>query len=402
MKLLYNLTLNKKVRAFAIMALALPFGLFAQSKVIDYDTTIFTKDKIDCIYNNIILSFNNDTLYFIDEKLAHKNKYKKVKISGLDTKTNKMFSFYFSAKNCNNLKDKRNHISRFWIKDNNLYINVSNHIYVFNKNKDNEYVFQKEVNKPKEGENYDAFPLKDNKILLYKNYLGLFDTFDESTCWLLYDLEKEEVIQRKEYLNFPSPILTYFGPRDIISISNDRIFYSPANEYKILIYDFNLNLVDSIVHQKKNWIMVDEEKEKQVLNKYEEPIERLNAFSNYFWDSTSSIMRLFTSNDYLIVVYKGFNDSIKLEIGLYDVWHKENNEWKLIEEANEETINYIKNKFYPFGATLLKDNIIIQIKEKTPIKREDYKSEEKYQKAKEKYILNEDCLLVIEKFHIKQ
>ncbi|MDR1847284.1 MAG: hypothetical protein LBR17_04115 [Bacteroidales bacterium] len=396
-----------KGKAFVFIALAFPFFLFSQNENhIKYDTSVFTDRKVDCIYakSNFIITMNNDTVYFLYLNDLKKDK-RKVTINGFDIKANKLFSFNVNIEKLDELKDPRCSITTFWIRNDKLYFEVTEKMYEYEQNDAKEYVYKTTINKDKD---YQPFPLSNGNILFYKNYLGLYkvnnniylNSPDKSTAWYLYDIDKKEIIKSNQYLDFPRPTLTYFEPMDNLCMNNSHIFYSPVNEYKIRIYDFNLQPVDSIVLKKDNWVEFDKDREQKTLDKYKEGMDIINDLSDYIWFKTSAIMRLFASDNYLIVMYRNIIEG-KPQY-LYDVWQIQNNKYSLIaENINDNNIKE-ENRLLPFNSIILKDNVIIRLTEKTPIKKEYFKSEEKYQKAVEKYQLDNDCILTIDKLKLEK
>src|SRR5574344_1615306 len=190
--------------------------------------------------------------------------------------------------------------------------------------------------------------LSNGNVLLYKS------NFKSDNNMYMFDCENNKVLYNKE-LQSPIPILSIFQPRDILCTDNYHIYYSPANEYIINIYDYNFNLVDSIVYSKKKWQSFPINRVKNVLEKTKMQVDIIEALSDDVRDKYSSIMRLFILED----------------------------------------------KFIPFSKFVFYKGCIYRFSSLTPIFRDNFKSEKEYIKAYENYQIENDCLLGIEKLWIK-
>ena len=399
MKSKYSRVVARVGGAIIFILMAFPLFVFSQSgeNTIILDTSVFTDNNIDCIGNEFPMFINNDTLYFLNPKEFKKDKYN-IKVHGFDIKANKYFYFTIHIdKKDKYFKDSRIDISSLFVRGNRIYFNAFERIYVFNRNEDGDYVFDKIINNNKKFYSSDPYLLPNGNILFYKHYIAHKEDIEKSTSWHLYSLDKEEIITEIQYLDCPNPILTYFSPNEIMTYNNDNIFYSPASEYKIRIYDFDLNPVDSISLEKKHWSKIDTKKELKVLNKSIHAMERMNAFSDYLYESTSVILHLYASDNYLIVFYRNI---IKGKAAyLYDIWKKDDGKWALLEEGADDSLKDEENRLLPFKKIILKDDNIIRISPRHSLKRGDYNSDGEYYKAVDKYTIENDCILAIEKLY---
>ncbi|MDR0971503.1 MAG: hypothetical protein LBM25_03875 [Bacteroidales bacterium] len=379
--------------------IATSFFLFSQNNelTIKYDTTIFSDIQTDCIGVNLETYILNDTLYFIETKKADKD-ITKIIVNGFDIKTNIFFKFYLNFLNDNYVKS-RSSLHNFWINDDYIYASLGNRVYRYEKNEDENYYSNSSyITKPiLKGDIYsaDVYKLNNDTLLFYRHYLNTNMHFDKSTFWYLYSLKDQKIIKEREYLDCPSPILTYYSPNKVMCFNSTNVFYTPANEYKINIYDYNLNIIDSIsLTKKSNWVTIDKEKELKTLNKYEFAVERLYEMSKYIWDSSSAILKIQASDEYLLVFYRLIiNKEAKY---FHDIWRKENDKWVL----RKETISQNDDELSTFSDFVLRGNEIFKFSYKTPLKREDYKNENEFNKAEDKYKIDNDCLLTIDKYHI--
>ena len=358
--------------------------------IFKYDTSFFSNNKIDCIRNDNVISLHNDTIFSIDNS-QKTNDY--INILGFSINNNSFFELKAYFYNDDYLKDlKFTPIVDFWFKNDTLYLLLFKSIYKFGRNNDSYNLISKiELDfSPNR-----AMLLSNGNVLLYKS------NFKSDNNMYMFDCENNKVLYNKE-LQSPIPILSIFQPRDILCTDNYHIYYSPANEYIINIYDYNFNLVDSIVYSKKKWQSFPINRVKNVLEKTKMQVDIIEALSDDVRDKYSSIMRLFILDDKLIVMYFMKEDGKNLY--LYDVWKNIKGNWKLILEGiNDYDKQNLKTKdrFIPFSKFVFYKGCIYRFSSLTPIFRDNFKSEKEYIKAYENYQIENDCLLGIEKLWIK-
>lgn len=381
-------------RIFFAILILISNIVYSQSysgNIFSYDTSLFSNYKVDCLRNDIVLSIHNDTIFSIDNS-QKTNNY--INILGFSTNNNSFFELkaYFDNKDDYLRNLKFTPIHDFWLKNDTLYVLLFKSIYKFGKNNDS-YKLTTKIELDFSPDR--AMLLSNGNVLLYKSNVT------SDNIMYMFDCENNKVLYRKE-LQSPIPILSIFEPRDILCIDNDYIYYSPANEYIINIYDYNFNVVDSIIYSKKKWQSFPINIVKNVLDKTNMQVEIIEALSDDVRDKYSSITRLFILDDKLIVMY--FIEDDGKNFYLYDVWKKNHGNWELmIEGINDYDKKNLKNKdrFIPFSKFIFHNGCIYRFSSLTPIFRNDYKSEKEYIKAYENYQIENDCLLGVEKLRIK-
>lgn len=384
----------KKTSLFLIL-LTISTILYSQNysgNIFTYDTSFLSKNKVDCLRNDIVLSIHNDTIFSIDNSQKTNDN---INILGFSPNNNSFFELkaYFDNED-DYLKDlKFTFIHDFWFKNDTLYLLLFKTIYKFGRNNDSYRLITKiELDFSPD----KAMLLSNGNVLLYKANVK------SDNIMYMFDCENNKVLYNKE-LKSPIPIFSIFQPRDIICTDNNYIYYSPANEYIINIYDYNFNVVDSIVYSKKKWQSFPINKVKNVLDETKMQVDIIKEFNDDVRDKYSSITRLFILDDKLIVMY--FMEENGKNLYLYDVWKNNKGNWELILEGiNDYDKKNLKSKdrFIPFSKFIFHNGCIYRFSSLTPIFRNNFKSEKEYIKAYENYQIENDCLLGIEKLWIKK
>ena len=371
-----------------------PLLLLAQinkQELLILDTTVYTSFTLRCIETNQCVSNYQDKIFYFTPKRISNDCFS---ILCFNTTTNKdsEIKVYFDKK-VHVLNDLSLYpIQDFWIDEISLFVTTHQSLFKFNKYNDTLYKYEKHIN--------------------LKTYKGFFNTenINESTklFWgrdangsmrmSIYDTKKEKELKIKN-IELPINILFYFEPRDIVSTNGKQIFFTSAANYKIYIYDLNLEITDSIVMNKNYWNPITIQREKQINSKCSTAADIIYDFGEEINDY-SSIRRLLSFGKNLIVFYNTIQDNKK--VFLYDIWRAdEDGHWRLISENinDYEKENKTKNKLQAFRNFLFIDNSIYALESGVPVFREDYTSEEKYLKAYEKYQIDNDCVLKIDKLH---
>lgn len=359
--------------------------------ILKYDTAFFSTNKVDCLNNDIVLSENKDTVYCINNEQNTNNN--EINLLGFSTISNSFFEVkvYFETEDDYLRNLKFIPVVDFWFKNDTLYMLLSKRIYKFSiYNNSYKLIAKYELDfKPTR-----AILLSNGKVLLYEENLR------SDNAMHIFDCEKNKLEFNKK-LSFPIPIFSLFRPRDIICVDNNYIYYSPANEYKINIYDYNFNIVDSIVFLKKNWKNFPVEMSEKTLYEKKMKIDIINSLDDDVRNKYSSIARLFIFEDKLIIMY--FIKEKENRLYLYDVWQRKKDGWDIILDGinDYDTINInTKDKLFPFSKFVFKNGYIYRFSSLTPIFRNDYKKEKDYIKAYENYQIENDCLLGVEKLKL--
>ena len=357
------------------------------------DTAFISDIEVDCIMNRFAVSLHKDSIYIINNKPKADHGF--ISINGYSIPSNSFFEVkaYFEDGDEYLSNPGVFPIHSLWFNKDYLYMLIFDRVYKFER-KEND---RKEVNY-----NYDSyvelsvdarsiFLLSNNKILLFNSSRDKGNTIYE------YDYENNEILNRAR-LPYPISILSLFSPRDILCVDDEHIYYTPANTYKINIYNYNFELIDSIVYTKKGWNEFPIEKQRFALNTYEYGIDIINHFSDDFREKYSSILRLFAFDNKLIVFYFIREDNTGKY--LYDIWSNKNGIWEIVEEGVDDHSKNIRNtrdRLFPFSNFIFDKKDIYRMKYDVPIRREDYRREKQYIKAYEKYVIKHNCLLTIEK-----
>lgn len=381
-------------------------GLFAQNKTKDfvvYDTTLYTNSKVGVNDNEFHTSLCGDTLYFLSQNA--KSTKGVLPLNVYIISQNKYYTVNINlGQGEYSVCDKRKlNIYKLLVNNDNLYLASFFGFVTYKKNKDNNYDFVNLITRKENFGFQDSYILPDNKILFVKNYLHSHDSLDKSTSLTICNVKKLDTIKSK-FVDFPIPILTYFSPRDVFAKNKDNFFYSIASDYKIYVYDFELNKVDSIILNKKDWKGFPKDTMDKVLSKSHEIVDIIYRVSDLHYHKYNSIFKIIVSDDLFMVVYNSPNNRKDKIIIQYDIWKKKEGKWNLaleniLDEYNETDYGDKKGLFV-YNTIILSDNYVVRLRKNVPLKREDFESDKKYQKAYERAVLDDKNEIIIDRFKI--
>jgi hypothetical protein len=133
-------------------------------------------------------------------------------------------------------------------------------------------------------------------------------------------------------LTFPAPSaagFSFFVPNKVIDVDTNYIFLSDYDKYRIILYDYDSNPVDSILCNPSEWIYYKGEIPKYP-EKYYYPknfISKIQPFA----DTTSLIRSINKIGDNSLLVCwsipKGYDFQFVYK---YDLWTKTSDRWKLV------------------------------------------------------------------------
>ncbi len=231
--------------------------------------------------------------------------------------------------------------------------------------------------------------LFDSKIVLLNDSFGISGNSEPPT-FVEIDLSKMAVSKKR---NLPMPKGSAFSsmkPREIFSFYNGKIIVSDITEYKIRIYNYNLELINNINYKPVNWKsnskLISEIENCKDFNTFRAEIEK--------YKNISLIERVVFLNDTTLMVTwlrSSYPDLV------CDIWIKKNNNWTILEseisyQPNREELEEltIKDEFitYLYGKSRIFGNTLIYWSE-NPLYLKDYygkRYKELFEKSNEYYL----------------
>lgn len=355
------------------------------------DTSVYTTFTLRCIETNQCVSNYQDEVYYFTPKNISETCFS---VFCFNATTNKESEIkIYLDKEAQILNDVSSYpVQDFWIDENSLFVTTHQSIFKFKKYSDTAYKYEKRINL----KTYKGFFNTENINESKKLFWGIDD--NGLMRMSIYDTKKEKEVKAIT-MELPIKLLFYFEPRDVVSTNGEQIFFTSAENYKIYIYDLNLDITDSIVFNKNYWNAITREREQQISNKCSSASDIIYDFGDEI-NGYSSVRRLISFGKNLIVFYSTTQNNKR--VFLYDLWREdENKQWSIVaEDVNDyEKGNKKKNKLQAFRKFLFIDNSIYALESGVPVFRENFNSEEKYLKAYEKYQIDNDCVLKIDKLH---
>lgn len=262
----------------------------------------------------------------------------------------------------------------------------------------NEFTYRDEIHNIN-----DIITLPDGRLLICSGYLAnkkLNSKFLKLSILNLADGRIEKQIKK----SLPYAGLSYISKNLQIAITDNSILFTELGNYRIYEYDFNLKHINTIKGQGE-WNKFPERLMKNIMSKYEAPIERIYKLSEY-WNDYNRIFRIYAEGNILYVFY----NKPQQFYGTLDVWKKENEKWQLIKENIEDYIGdwgdikgvrSIINHTSPF--LLFKDKKIFSFGFGIPLQLEQVRdmTNEEIRTYMEEYLLENDNVLLLDVFKSK-
>ena len=188
-----------------------------------------------------------------------------------------------------------------------------------------------------------AFLLPSEKILIFGNYLPYGGNESEVSTLALVN-SKTKQAEKVIHPDFVLPFLCYYGPKNLVSLTDSSILYAQSGEYRITEFDFNLNPIDTLLNSKISWHKVPEDTMRACFNKYDQAVDRIWAMDS--WNYRADLLHfIHASNNSLWVFYskkgKEYKDRFKW---CYDIWEKNNGKW-VQDETDIKDFGYGKSPF---------------------------------------------------------
>ena len=179
---------------------------------------------------------------------------------------------------------------------------------------------------------YDACPrgIKGiyNKIYLYGiTYCGYIDKYDQSAVTTIDFTTK--TIETKYFPNPSASGFSFFQPSNVMDLDKDQVYLADYDNYRILIYDHNGNLSDSIKRETSEWIRNNQKIPEYPLGSIEpvKYIQEIRPIST----SMSYIHNIFlVRENQLLVNWSIPTGELYKKIMRYDLWEFDDYKWKLI------------------------------------------------------------------------
>jgi hypothetical protein len=246
-----------------------------------------------------------------------------------------------------------------------------------------------------------------SKIMIYGvGFCGTNDNRDQTTIDLI-DLEKKN----QQFLKFPNPSapgFAFFQPSNVMDMDEEHVYVADYDNYRILIYDYDSNLLDSIVRHPKEWVKTDKEIPEYPLGS-NQPVSFINKIRPY--TAITSLIQNITlvGNNRLFVCWDIPNGDEFGYIMRYDIWEKINGKWKL-KFANikdfEESDNAIMDKYsipIKYYYRVVGDYLLVKYKGATKELFEQYqgKTYKEFKDACDEYFLDNDLKSIIAVYKFK-
>lgn len=182
--------------------------------------------------------------------------------------------------------------------------------------------------------------LPNGKLLGLKNYVYPIETADESTKLSVFNPETKS-IEKVVKVDFPLPLYSLTTPYSILSVNDSSVFLSQRGDYKISEYDFDLNEISVLTGGSNSWKRMPQSLSDSIMNVSRQAVDRLYVFEKVK-ERYSCIHRIHSDGDKLFVVYSKKGNFHRY---YYDVWRKENGEWKLAEKEIKDYSSSVRH-FY--------------------------------------------------------
>ena len=299
------------------------------------------KSSSDDRYSEVFSCLDGDTLFLFRADYYYP---KEIELFKYSVKSNTYSSCPVNIEKLLNDDGKLYNILAFAVKDSVLLISSSDgkhpirNLNVF-KRRGNTYSY--DFSLPDSCDLHTAYIafLPNGKLLGLKNYIFWKEKHTESTKLSIVNLENRN-IEKTINVDFPLPLYTLIVPYTILSVNDSSIFFSQRGDYRITEYDLELNEKRTLTNESITWYRMPQSFSDSVLSSSPYPVNWCMSF-NPVIDKYSCVQRIYADNDKLIVLYSKQDYSRYC----YDVWRKENGEWKLMEKEIKDYSSSIRH-FY--------------------------------------------------------
>ena len=299
------------------------------------------KSSSDDRYSEVFSCLDGDTLFLFRADYDYP---KEIELFKYSVKSNTYSSCPVNIEKLLNDDGKLYNILAFAVKDSVLLISSSDgkhpirNLNVF-KRRGNTYSY--DFSLPDSCDLHTAYIafLPNGKLLGLKNYIFWKEKHTESTKLSIVNLENRN-IEKTINVDFPLPLYTLIVPYTILSVNDSSIFFSQRGDYRITEYDLELNEKRTLTNESITWYRMPQSFSDSVLSSSPYPVNWCMSF-NPVIDKYSCVQRIYADNDKLIVLYSKQDYSRYC----YDVWRKENGEWKLKEKEIKDYSSSIRH-FY--------------------------------------------------------
>jgi hypothetical protein len=321
--------------------LVLILSLSYIQSLLNFEQQILLSPEFDKRQTNIKYS---DELYAISNIIIE-NKYY------LLQKNNELYRLYIPEE----ILPKRSYLLDFCIFDNEIYLLDAEMIVYKFTTSGNSYNYT----------NYYLLPdiftyiYVDNNSITCLNDMIAGSNKNDSSQTYVYKIEKKTGNDSFKY--FKNPIgmaFTLLKPRKLIDYNDGITIVSDALNYRILFYDNEYKLIDSIKREPENWLKTTNIKLKQnVKQSFNELIESYKKHSLvekvYFIDSQQILVSWTSPDNEKLITY-------------FDLWEKKDKKWTLKFKDLTSIVNDTNHKFSPnntsiTGSFTISNNKLLQI-----------------------------------------
>lgn len=343
---------NKFIMAVLIV---LPLYNFSQNSIYkeEYNiNTFLAPNKITM--SKTIITNNNNYVYALSQNYSCKNNF--LTINQFDIKSKKINVIKIKKeKNLNTLFAES--IYSFVVTDNKIIFLTNSSIFIFLLN-NGEYKLESTIANIKSFTK--LYCLNSNEILLYVNYNFHPLDVQEKHLWAKLNLSNNQIYSHK-IMDNQNVRFSYFV-NDWISTYNGLIAYAQTTDYNIKIFNQDFNVIDSIVSEQ---LVNNKSYMKFISNGDEYSSDEMNEIKKADDTLLTRIQKIFLLDSTHILAILKLPNTKNMK---FDIWHKNNNSWSLIQidtlpyyyETGKKYDNF-NNKITGFfgnfdGLTYLKNN----------------------------------------------
>ncbi|GEM_PF-5272194 len=331
------------------------------NQVFEIDT-VLTLDGID-ESESPCFAIENDNLYIYPNKYLVDSKHKQInKIIKYDLKNRKLKEIRLNLPD--SLKDL--HFKNIEVSNDFFFlIDWDKRLSIYDRH--NKHIINS-ISVPRP---YTYIKFVDNKLFLMESgiyssnrntktrtHLGIYNLSDNTLN--NYDIKDPENYQ-----------FSYFSPTKFVAISKKCFIVSEIDKYKLRLYDYDLNNVNTISYRHKDWVKIDESLYKDI-----KPSKIKNHTAKYYIDmlrpyyfDMSFIRKINFINDSLLLINWTIPIKNIKKKELYDIWkyNKTNNKFeplklKLTDKIPNMDNKFIDTKILPFyNNYIVMDNYLIDI-----------------------------------------
>ncbi|NLJ83110.1 MAG: hypothetical protein GX330_08300 [Bacteroidales bacterium] len=200
-------------------------------------------------------------------------------------------------------------------------------VYVFRKVEE-KYVYDKNIQIDKYV-SYVSF-LDSNTLFLY----GIKNGQNPPSSLSTYHIKTGEKIKEINP-DFQHPLFSYFGPKNVIDVKNDKILFSHQRHYMSTIFYKNLDTAHNIEAKHIKWIELNNKYIEKINRKYDitYPLNIIDAVEKKHPHIHQQRWAYLINEDKIICVYQPPYHKNKIPVSMIDIWEKKEDVFELKEQG---------------------------------------------------------------------